>query len=296
MARSAVLTTAKRIRRRSRSTHRVEISVLNTAITDSDTTITFQTTMPNSVIVGAELELDAEIVRVTAVDQNANTATVLRGWNDSIATAHDQYTVVHINPRFSLHDIIELMRSELLSWSDLYRLADDTFTVDAGAITYELPVAWSSMLRPLRVLQKSGSGSVISWPVLEHKLINGTAAGFDGATTSGKLLRFLQPLLEGEIYVRVALPFADFALDDDLVTDVGLADGMLEVLELGTLLKLIGDDLQAASARNAQDEARRAEETPVGSMVPANQWMFAQYMRRRTEEANKLLAQDGISW
>lgn len=285
--------TAARIRRRARSDHRAEIVALGATCTSGATSLTLAT-LTNAVVVGAELEIGSELVRVTAVNTSTNAITVIRGWADSTAAAHTAGDVVRINPRFSLQDIYEMMVTELASWDNLYRLLDDTFTVDTGAVNYELPVAWANMRHLITVRQKAGSSSYLSWPRISTELIHGTPTGFDGASTSGKLLRFRTPLLTGDIYVRGALPFATFTLDDDLVADVGLSDGMLEVLELGTLLKMLGDDLQARTARNAQDEARRAEETPLGALVPSNQWLFATYMRRRSEEAAKLLARDGV--
>ena len=65
---------------------------------------------------------------------------------------------------------------------------------------------------------------------------------------------------------------------------------MLDVVKMGTKLRLMPDDEIGRSQRRGQDENRRASEVPVGASLSAWRVMNAQYMKRRQEEANRLRA------
>ena len=75
---------------------------------------------------------------------------------------------------------------------------------------------------------------------------------------------------------------------DDLVTNTHLENSMLDVLEMGTARRLMHNSDYARSARQAQDEARRTVETPVSATLAPQQYDLALYIRRKTEEANRL--------
>jgi hypothetical protein len=122
------------------------------------------------------------------------------------------------------------------------------------------------------------------------RLIRGTAADFTGAPLGGTMLRFHEPVRTGSVYLTVAMPYdsSTMTIDDDLVDDLHLSHSLLDVLELGTQRRLMLNSEYARSARQPQDEARRSEETPVGALVPSNQFLVSLYIRRRQEEVNRL--------
>lgn len=291
MARTDVMTTARRIRRQLSSGHRFDQLVLLNTIDDSTTSVTIDGTLPAGLIAGAMLCVDVELMRVRSVNATTNSVNVLRGYLDSTAAEHLSGALIDLNARFSLLDIFEAMRAELASWPpDLYQAADDTFTVDTGIATYELPSIWATALGVIDVRQSDERTSEeTTWPRLPHRVYRGSSSGFDGATTSGLLLRFLEPVRSGALHITVALPItSDIAVGDDLATAHGLNDGLLDVLELGVKRRLIHDGEHARSSRDAQDEIRRSEETPIGAMTSIHQMQNAIYTRRRAEEANRL--------
>lgn len=300
MARTTIGNVIERVRRQLASSLRYEVNVLGAALTASatDTTVQLSYALSAGLREGAVLSVGREDLRVMSVDRNAMTAEVIRGWQDSDAVAHSLGDEVWVNPRFSQVDIAEALADEILAWGrDLYRVADDTFTIADSAETYELPVAWAGAWGVVDVLRNWTVEDTSAWPRIPVKLIRGTTSSggtyeFDGATTSGLLLRFTDRVLAGKIHVTVALPFdlSDLSDSIDLVDDVGLQPSMLDVLTLGMKQRLIGDAEHSRHSRMTQDEPRRAEEVPPNAALQDSAQTFVAYMRRRGEEANRLRA------
>lgn len=291
MARTDVLTTAKRIRRQLRSQHRLDQLQLFASVTSVASQLQFSTSLPNNVRAGTVLGIDLELMRVLSVDTANNQVYVIRGYLDSTAATHDAGALIDINPRFSLLDIVDAMIGELASWTpELYQVASDTFSVDLAAQTLEMPAEWATMIGVCEVLQSETGTEVTVWPRIGSKFIRGDAATFTGATTSGHLLRFTEAIRTGGIYVTVALPFDPELITDsaDLVDDVGLTGSLLDVLELGVRRRVLMDAENNRASRQAQDEVRRAEEVPMGATIQAQQLVTAIYLRRRGEEARRL--------
>lgn len=291
MARDSSLTTARRIRRQLSSQQRMEVAQLSVGIAAGDSTLMLATTPPAALRAGTLLCIDLELLWVTNVNTSTNVISVLRGYLDSDAADHTVGALIEIAPRFTMLDIVDAMVNELAAWGPgLYRTVDDTFTVDTTAETLELPLAWSGLYGVCQVRQSSVGTTNTVWPELPARLIRGTATGFDGAPTSGVMLRFLEPIRSGSVHVVAALPFDVSALttDVDLLDTVGMHESQLDVLELGVRRRLLLQGDNDLGARQAQDDSRLAEENPVGGMLSIHQLQLALYSRRRTEEANRL--------
>lgn len=294
MARTTALTTAKRIRRQLGSAHRMEQNTLLAAIDADDTTFQFGTQMPPAVVTGVTLGIDLELFKVISADTGTNTVNVSRGFLDSDAAAHAINAPIDIAPRFALLDIWDAMLSEMDSWGqELYWMDSTTFTVSGSQQTLELPAEWADIIGVVDVRQAEAVTTETVWPRLPCRLIRGALADFDGALTSGMLLRFLEPIRGTQVYVKVARPFSTESIDpaDDLITDFQLSRSMLDIVELGSRIRVIGNDDDTRTGREAQDEPRRAEETPLGSMVSMSQLRLARYTRRKADEMSRLRRQ-----
>jgi hypothetical protein len=238
-------------------------------------------------------------MRVMAVDRTTKTATVIRGYYDSDGAAHTAGDEVWINARFEPIDIFDAMQEELGSWGpQLFRIASDTLSVADGAETLELPAAWSDMYGIIDVRRNRTLDTSTAWPRQEGRLIRGVAADFDGASTSELLFRFTTGIAEGSMYFTVALPFDMDALTPtaDLVTDVGMEPSQLDVLQLGTKIRLLMDAENNRASRGAQDMPRRAEETPVSGVVPMTQVQLRYYQDRKQQEINKLRSKYPVTY
>lgn len=293
MARTSVLETAQRIRRQLVSSSRPQQLSLGAALDASETTVLFVETMPNGLVAGSTLGIDTELMRVMSVNTSTNSVVVMRGYLDTDPMTHALGTLVDVDPRFSLTDIVEAMRTELLSWGPaMYYPLSDTFTVSLSASVLELPLAWQDMIGVLELLQSDGSPLVgdTTWPRVGAKLIRGELGSFDGAPTSGLLLRFTEPIRNGQVYCTVGMPYDTQVFDTtkDLVTDLHLTEGMVELVELGAKKRVIMDGEYERVARQPLEPQRFGENTMLQSVTSMFQMFEAQYRNRKTQEINKL--------
>lgn len=291
MTRTNVMSTAKRIRRQMSGGYQQQQEVLTVAIDDNDTTLQFGGTLPLALVAGCTLGIDTELLYVRSVNTSAFTATVTRGYADSEAAAHVISSMVDINPRFSLLSIVEAMRAEIATWAPrLFWVDAASATVDPTVAMYELPAKWADVVHILTVLQQDGLDEEISWPQVDHKVVRGTRRSFTDAESSGIYLRFTEAIREEAIHITVALPFdpEDLPTTGDLVDDYNLTDGLVDLLEMGTKLRLTRDEQIAKQQRHMQDDSRRAEETPIGTLVPLGQVLLATYTKRFNDEVLKL--------
>lgn len=291
MARTTVDSTVQRIRRQLSSGYRFESNYLNGAIDSSATTLSMRLTMPAGLQVGAVVYVDTEAMRVTATNTSSSTITVVRGIYDSDAAAHADNAEVVINPRFSPLDIIDAMVEEIASYGpQLYWVDDLEFTVAEVQDLIELPLSWNDAFGVIDVRRKWADSGSDAWPRIQCRFQRG-AGNWD--TFAGKsIIRFIDSVQGGTIYVQVARPFdtSTFTLATDLVTDTKLSESLLDVVAMGTKLRLLVDNENGRSARVAQDEPRRSEETPLGATVQPFQFNNAVYRNRKQEEINKLRA------
>lgn len=293
MSHTLVSNTIQRIRRQLSSGYRLETNVLNGAINDTVTTLSLAYALPVGLQAGAIVYIDTEAMRVVSVTATSQQLTVIRGYYDSDAASHSDQAEVVINPRFSPLDIIDAMREEIASYGpQLYRVDADEFTVAEVQDTLELPLAWNDAYGVIDVRRQwSDNGGVDSWPRIQCRFQRGETNWT--ATSGSSILRFINTVQAGTVYVQVARPFilSTFTLATDLVTDVKLPESMLDVLAMGVKLRLTIDNENGRTARTAQDEPRRAEETPVGATVGPFQLNTSLYRNRKQEEINKLRAQ-----
>jgi len=299
MARTSVANTIQRIRRQAASGYRNETNILAAAIDASTTIVTLASALTANVQVGAVLCIGIETMRVTAVNSPSLQVTVIRGWLDSDAAAHDFYDEVWINPRFSSIDIYDGMMAELQSWGPhLYAMAGLTQAVVDAQETVELPIAMADCYGVISVRRNWTLTDSTAWPELEFRFQRGVGTTWTGAATSGLLLRSIQPMFAGSLYIVAAIPFtlSAFSYTADLVTDVGLKESMLDVLEMGVKLRMGMDNEIHRTARTAQDEPRRAEENPPGSANAGFQLQNAIYRSRKAEEVQKLRTQYPIRY
>lgn len=299
MARTTVINTIERIRRQLSSALRYEVNVVGALLPVTGNVLSLSFNLTRGVRTGSVLSCGMELMRVMDVNEPTREVTVLRGWQDSDPVVHQIGEEVWINPRFNVTDIYEAMVDELNAWPpDLYRVLDASTSVGLGTTIYELPATFAGALGIVDVRAHStisyeqGWYTSPSWPRVDFRLQRGTPVGFAPAPVSGLLLRFVDTLDAGGLYVQVAMPFNTAAMTytADLVTDVGLAMSMLDVLTLGVKSRLMADTNHGRSQRGNADEPRRAEEVPPNNALADASATFQVYLRRRSEEMNRLRA------
>ena len=289
MARTTVENTVARIRRQLASGYRNETNVLNGALDSSAQTFPLTYDLTSGVRVGAILCIDTEVMRVVAVNSSAKQVTVLRGYYDSDPAAHANLAEIQLNPRFTPLDIIDAMQEEIASYGpQLYRVDSTEITVAYGDDYVLLPVEWNDCYAIIEARRRLTDSDVTAWPRANVRFQRAGATAVLGKS----ILRFLDPMPDATLFVRASRPFVltSFGLTTDLVADVKLPESLLDVVAMGAKLRLLVDNENGRGARTAQDEPRRAEETPVGAMVQPFQFNNAMYRNRKQEEINKLAA------
>jgi hypothetical protein len=255
----------------------------------ADTVLTLGYDLPNSVREGAVLSIENETVRVMGVDVAAKEVTVLRGYQDSDPADHALGVEVQINPRFTRFDIFDALYDEMAGWepdlwtTDLYEtsVADDQEVV-------ELPASLINCIGVVDVRRNWTSSESSSWPQADYRLQRGTSA-WTAAPNSGLLIRFAEgsgKMLAGSVMMTIARPFDLSTLSEttDLFTDLGVPYSYLELIALGVKMRLMGDDENGRSARNAQDEPRRNEDVPAGAAMSVAGQLAQRYERKRRNE------------
>lgn len=289
MARTTVSTTVQRIRRQLSSGLRNETNYLSAAINMFDTTLSLSLPITAGLTVGSIIYVDTEAMLVTAVSSANSTVTVRRPHLDSTSATHAINAEVVINPRFSPLDIYDALQDEIASYGpQLYRVDTAEFSVADAADTITLSADWADCYGVIDVRRKSTESDVTAWPRVNVRFQRLGPSAFGGAS----ILRIITPTEASTVYVQVARPFVltGFNAATDLKTDVLLPESMLDVLSMGTKMRLLVDSENSRNGRNIQDEPRRAEETPLGAVVQPFQFNNAVYRNRKQEEVNKLRA------
>lgn len=296
MARTTVENTIERIRRQLASTVRMEINTLGSSLTTSTLTFPLTYDLANSIRSGAVLSIGRELMRVVSVNVTSKEVTVIRGWQDTDAEAHDSGDEVLINPRFTRYDIYDAIVQEIDSWSpDLFKVSDASGAFADEAAGFEVPVAYSNALGVISLRRNFTDESSVVWPETSFALHRGASAELTPTEGSGLFVRFTKGVgympAAGRYAIRYAIPYdtADITSEDtDLVADVGLDSPLLELVELGVKYRLLMDDENPRSARSVQDEPRRNQEVPVGASLNHSQSTLQRYERRRNSEVIRL--------
>ena len=296
MTRSNVGTTIERIRRQLESNVRLETNVVAANIDMTQTVITMMYDIVDALRPGTVLSIGTELFRVITVNTGSKEVTVRRAFQDSPASVHQTGDEVLISPRFTRMDIYDAIIAEIDSWTpELFRVGGYEWTVSDDDDIVELPVELADAIGVIALRRQWSDDDRTTWPTIDHRLMRGRVGTWSGATASGLLIRLLPNLGQprnGTIYAELALPFdvssGTLLESEDLVSDYELDRSMLEVVELGVKIRLMGDSEHGRSGRDTQDEPRRAEEVPAGSALTVAQTLRQTYARRRGDEQRRL--------
>lgn len=297
MARSTVQNVIERCRRQLASSLRNEVNTLGASLNTTETVVTLTYDLPASLTAGAILSVGRELMRVVSINAASKEATVIRGWQDSDATTHSTSDECLVNPRFTRFDIYDAMVDEISSWApNLFKVESYQWSIADTEETIELPASMADALGVIEVRRQwTADDDNTAWPTIDWTIMRGTVGTWDQALLSGLVIRLIPNhgvKRTGKIHALIARPFdvttADLEESDDLVTDMGLAPSMLDLLVLGVKLRLMGDDEHGRTGRFTQDEPRRTEEVPPGAALTVAQTLRANYQRRMGDEMRKL--------
>lgn len=284
----------EKLRRQLAAAQRWEVTILDASANDTQDELSLRYELTPSIEAGAILSINDEDVYVLEVDTSTYVVTVIRGWNGSDAGHHDVNDVVWIEPRWTGADLADTLRDEILSWpTKLFRVFGATVDVASDDETVELATTFTGLYGIIDVRFNETAADTTAWKRADVRLQRGYSTTWEGAATSGVLLRYKRGVLPaGSLYVEAAMPFDIDAWDweADLVDDIGIPESCIDLATLGVKVRLLADSEIGRSARDAQGDARNAQETPPGAAIGAAEALRQLYMRRMAEEVARLAA------
>ncbi len=241
---------------------RVEQNTLSGAYTAGGTSLTFTEAM-RSILVDAELEIDSELFRVTAV--SGSTATVKGAQRGTTAANHSSGANVYVNPRFTISSIVSDMNSTLsvLESEGLYREVAIDVTFNPEVSGYDL--AGSSTVLDVLEIRYVDTGPDKRYPRIGSWSLLRNMATTDFASGNGVVLD--SPGFPGlPLRIRYAAPFTPVALlTDDLVTTVGLPSSAQDLIWIGAAIRGMESRDTRRTFLESQPDTRRSSEVPPGT-------------------------------
>jgi hypothetical protein len=264
---------------------REEINQLAASYTAAGTALTFTYPM-QSIVVGADVEVDQEVFRVMSVTGQA--ATVIGAQYGSTAANHANGATVTVNPRFRRHSILADLNNSLsdLDAAGLYREVSINVTYNPVIGAYDLTS--STIVLDILEVRYRQTG-----PSQRFPMINRWSLMRDMDTTvfpSGNALVIDAPGFPGlPLRVRYSAPFTQIATVADTMTTVGLSYTATDLPPMGAAVRqMLGRDIKR-SFLESQPDTRRSAEVPPGSAQGATRSLMQQYQRGIDEERMRQL-------
>ncbi len=275
------------------STGPPEIDVLNGAINSSVTTLTI-TNGVKGVRVGAILEINYELMRVTAVASLV--VTVMRAQYGSTAASHSSLDMVSINPRQSRMAIMQNMEEEIRAWpNEVFRVANEEVTISDTNATMAYNFLTSSeltnpqFLHVIRIQRKDPLSALVRWGndrkarVLRQMDVDDHPSGLCLQLVS-KLKGFTQ------YNVTYALKFdvSTFAAPTNMTTTMGIPQSFEDIIEYGVMGRLLVGKEARRIQRSRQGQTRSAQDVREGATFQTGSAYRQMADQRLAAEAKRL--------
>ena len=204
---------------------------------------------------GALVEIDQELMLVTAANTSTRTLTVSRGYSGTTAAAHSDEANLYINPTFPRKSVFDAVADNISRlYPSLYNIT--TTNVTSNSTYAEVPATTVSIVNSW--VQNADGDQYTSAGI--ELLTNfppsstNTAVQFSN-TTNGKT-----------VYLVVKRKFArPTAETDDLSTVCFLEDSYHQIIMIGAVADIMGATDIDASTQEFITEKLSAENYPIGS-------------------------------
>lgn len=272
------------------SGQREEHNRLNGALDSSTTSVVFEFEL-GPIKAGAVVSAGTERMYVWSVSESTKTATVQRGWEGTTAAAHTDGTVATVNARFPNDVVLDRMNDELRSLSSpmngLFKMETVDLTFNAAVEGYNLTGATD--LVEIYDVRFQQAGAVKDWPRSQHWDFQASMG--TGEFASGFALWVQEGEPGQKVRVWYKAPFTVLSdLSDDVETVSGLPDTAIDLLELGTVMRLSATRDAKRNFIEAQPSSRRAGEVPNGAWMDTTAGLRALRRDRIAEERSRLRA------
>ena len=236
-------------------------SRLDGAITDTTgTTLTYESGLfsseeENLLGNGALVEVDQELMLVTAANTSTRTLTVSRGYAGTTAATHADKTNIFINPTFPRKSVFDAVADNIVRlYPSLYNVT--TTNVTSGSTYAEVP---ASTVEVLTSYVQNASGEQYTSAGIEllrdfPPSSTNTAVQFFN-TSSGKTVHLV-------IKRKFVRPTDETV---DLATDCLISDEYEQIVMVGAVADIVGATDIDATTQEFITEKLAAESYPVGS-------------------------------
>ncbi len=281
------------VKRRVLSSMREETDHLGADINASVTTLSLATGESlGSITANSIIEMGYELMLV-GDSPVASGIPVTRGYLGSTAASHTAGTVITVNPRFPAVDIIAAINEDLDDLSaptnGLFQAKEVTLTYNPVIVGYDLTGATDIIdLLEVRVHE---FGPFQKWPAVPLHKCKVQRQADTSVFTSGMALEFTGMGYPGRpIRVQYKAPFTASlaAATDNVLTVTGLHLQAHDIPPLGATYRLMQYREIPRSFTEAQPQARKAQEVPVGASLTAMKGVMQQRMDRIAAERTRL--------
>jgi hypothetical protein len=218
-------------------------------------------------------------------------ATVERGMDGSTALGFTQGTIIEVEPRFTGHQILEALRDAIKALpNNLFAVAtlEATFSTSEKSVTITPTNGFTQVLSATRTA-RSGDDRALNFNVTVQQY---------GATY--ELIR--REALEKAVTVSLtyAHPFVtrpsdvELAVGDDLVGTAKMGHSMLDIPALGAAASLVLGEESLRLDLHSQGDSRSDAAVAAGDRARHSMLLQAQYDRRVSQEARRLMSKYGI--
>jgi|TARA_R100000084_G_C4640685_1_gene143654 hypothetical protein len=235
-------------------------SRLDGAINNSVTSLTYESGLfsseeENLLGNGALVEVDQEIMLVTAANTSTRTLTVARGYSGTTAASHDDKANIFINPTFPRKSVFDAVSDNIVRlYPTLYNVTTITTTANS---TYQEVAA--STVEVLSSFVQNASGEQYTSAGIE------LLKNFPPSSTN-TAVQFYNTSNGKTVYLVVKRKFVrPSAETDDLSTACLLEDEYQQIVMVGAVADIVGATDVDASTQEFITEKLAAENYPVGS-------------------------------
>ena len=235
-------------------------SRLDGAINNSVTSLTYESGLfsseeENLLGNGALVEVDQEIMLVTAANTSTRTLTVARGYSGTTAASHEDKANIFINPTFPRKSVFDAVSDNIVRlYPTLYNVTTITTTANS---TYQEVAA--STVEVLSSFVQNASGEQYTSAGIE------LLKNFPPSSTN-TAVQFYNTSNGKTVYLVVKRKFVrPSAETDDLSTACLLEDEYQQIVMVGAVADIVGATDVDASTQEFITEKLAAENYPVGS-------------------------------
>lgn len=269
-----------------------QYSFLTNPMGSTDTSFTVDLGTVNSLSSGL-VEIDEELILVSAADQTSGVVTVLAGANgrgreSTAPDAHGSNALVISDPLFPKSSLKNAIIDSIQGvYPEVYVIKTAVFNKNAVVFEYGLPTEADEVLQ---VTYDTVGPTKMSPPAVRYRF---NAHANTTRFPTGKSIQVLDNITPGrEIKVTYSTaPGTPTSDSDDLATVTGFSssdiDRFSDMLVYGAAARLLPAYESARLQQGAIESMERASLVPVESATKASQFYWGLYKARLLEERNR---------